>query len=57
MPDKPVKLALKTELFLQLEQVTDRLLNEPELKTRLQLVERRDGLQRLIQICKDRNKF
>lgn len=51
------KLALKNELYVQLEDVTERLLNNPVLSERQLLDERRKGIQKLIDICKDRNRF
>ena len=55
MSDK--KLALKTELIRQRDEVTERLLKSPELKERQLLSERLNGINRLIDICKDRNRF
>lgn len=55
--DKRNILALKNELNRQEEEVTNRLLKEPDLQKRLLLNERREGIRRIIQICKDRNRF
>lgn len=51
------KLALKTELICQRDEVTERLLKSPELKERQLLNERLNGINKLIDICKDRNRF
>lgn len=51
------KLALKNELYRQLNDVTERLLANPELRERQLLNERRLGIQKLIEICTNRNKF
>lgn len=55
MPNE--KLALKTELIRQRNEVTERLLKSPELKERQLLNERLNGINKLIDICKDRNRF
>lgn len=57
MADKIPKLALKTELIRQRDEVTERLLKSPELKERQLLNERLNGINKLIDICKDRNRF
>lgn len=57
MVDKIPKLALKTELIRQRDEVTERLLKSPELKERQLLNERLNGINKLIDICKDRNRF
>ena len=57
MTDKIPKLALKTELIRQRDEVTERLLKSPELKERQLLNERLNGINKLIDICKDRNRF
>ena len=57
MADKIPKLALKTELIRQRDEVTERLLKCPELKVRQLLNERLNGINKLIDICKDRNRF
>lgn len=57
MSDKESKLALKYELMRQKEEVTERLLKSPELKERQLLNERLNGINKLIDICKDRNRF
>lgn len=51
------KLALKNELYAQLEEVTEQMLRNPNLTERQLLDKRRQGLQKLIDICKDRNRF
>lgn len=51
------KLALKNELYSQLESVTERILKNPNLTERQLLNEYRDGIQKIIDICKDRNRF
>lgn len=51
------KLALKNELYAQLEEVTEQMLHNPNLTERQLLDKRRQGLQKLIDICKDRNRF
>lgn len=51
------KLMLKSELYRQRDEVTERLLKSPELKERQLLNERLNGINRLIDICKDRNRF
>ena len=51
------KLALKRELQSQLKDVTERLLNNPDLRERQLLDERRKGIQKIIDICTDRNRF
>lgn len=51
------KLALKNELLRQKEQVTERLLKSPDLTERQLLNERLDGINKLIDICKNRNRF
>lgn len=53
------KLVLKRELIRQKEEVTDRLLKNPnmELSQRQLLHERLDGIQKLIDICVNRNRF
>lgn len=57
MADKIPKLALKNELIRQRDEVTERLLKSPELKERQLLNERLNGINKLIDICKDRNRF
>lgn len=54
---KGEKLKLKNELTLQLESVTNSLLNEPDIKKRQIWNEYRNGLKRIIEICILRNKF
>lgn len=53
------KLVLKRELIRQKEEVTDRLLKNPnmELSQRQLLHERLNGIQKLIDICVNRNRF
>lgn len=53
------KLVLKRELIRQKEEVTERLLKNPnmELSQRQLLHERLDGIQKLIDICVNRNRF
>lgn len=51
------KLALKRELYAQKEDVTERLLKNPELRERQLLKERLDGINKLIDICNNRNRF
>lgn len=51
------KLALKNELQRQLDDVTERLLHTPDLRGRQLLNERRLGIQKLIEICTNRNRF
>ena len=55
MPNE--KLALKSELYRQRDEVTERLLKCQELKERQLLNERLNGINKLIDICKDRNRF
>ena len=57
MPVKEFKLALKNELLRQKEEVTERLLKSPDLTERQLLNERLDGINKLIDICKNRNRF
>ena len=51
------KLALKNELYAQKEDVTERLLKNPDLRERQLLNERLNGINKLIDICKNRNRF
>lgn len=53
------KLVLKSELIRQKEEVTERLLKNPnmELSQRQLLHERLNGIQKLIDICVNRNRF
>ena len=51
------KLALKNELLRQKEEVTERLLKSPDLTERQLLNERLYGINKLIDICKNRNRF
>ena len=51
------KLALKNELLRQKEKVTDRLLKSPSLTERQFLNERLNDINKLIDICKNRNRF
>lgn len=57
MADTIPKLALKSELYRQRDEVTERLLKSPELKEHQLLNERLNGINKLIDICKDRNRF
>lgn len=55
--DKDKKLALRNELYAQKEIVTERLLKNPDLTERQLLNERLIGLNKLIDICINRNRF
>ena len=57
MPKEESKLALKNELMRQKEEVTERLLKNPVLSERQLLNERLQGINKLIDICKNRNRF
>ena len=55
MPNE--KLALKNELMRQKEEVTEKLLKNPVLTERQLLNERLNGINKLINICENRNRF
>lgn len=57
MSKEESKLALKNELQRQKEEVTERLLKSPDLTERQLLNERLTGINKLIDICKNRNRF
>lgn len=57
MSKEESKLALKSELMRQKEEVTERLLKNPVLTERQLLNERLQGINKLIDICKNRNRF
>lgn len=57
MSKEDSKLALKNELMRQKEEVTERLLKNPILTERQLLNERLTGINKLIDICKNRNRF
>ena len=51
------KLALKNELYAQKQEVTERLLKNPDLSERQLLTERLNGINKVIDICINRNRF
>lgn len=55
--EKENKLALKNKLYAQKEEVTERLLKNPDLRERQLLNERLNGINELIDICLKRNRF
>lgn len=56
-PPKGGKLALKSELYKQLREVNEDLEKIQDDNSKWELIKRKNGLLKLIDICVTRNKF